>query len=195
MRGWLAVRLAGLEVEEQVVPLAGGETDAVKRMSPSGFVPVLEHDGAVIWDSLAIAEYCAEVVPLWPQDRVRRARARAVAAEMHAGFRALRTALPMNLGRSGAPPRAGLAPDVRRDLARIDAILGAAEGPFLFGDRFGAADAAYAPVVTRLSSYGVVPDGAAAYCDAVRHHPLVRAWYEQAAGEPSDWLLPQVEEV
>jgi glutathione S-transferase len=102
MRGWLAVHLAGLEVEEVVVPLAGGGgTTAIKAISPNGMVPYLEHRGARMWESIAIAEYCAEFAPgLWPADRAARAHARAIAAEMHAGFRNLRMAMPMNLGRS-----------------------------------------------------------------------------------------------
>jgi glutathione S-transferase len=103
LRGWLAVKLAGIEAEEIVIPLAGGNTPAVKAASPSGMVPYLEHEGARVWESLAIAEYCAEINPaLWPAERIARAHARAIAAEMHGGFRALRLAMPMNLGRNPA---------------------------------------------------------------------------------------------
>ena len=100
MRGWLPVALAGLDVTEVVIPLAGGSTSAVKDQTPSGLVPYLEHNGARIWESLAIIEYCAEFdQTLWPKKRRPRAMARAIAAEMHAGFRDLRQAMPMNLGR------------------------------------------------------------------------------------------------
>src|ERR1700735_4158500 len=103
MRGWLMVKLARLEVEEVVIPLRGGNTPEIKTVSPNGMVPYLEHDGARIWESLAIAEYCAEIFPaLWPAERVARAHARAIAAEMHAGFRGLRMAMPVNLGRDYA---------------------------------------------------------------------------------------------
>jgi glutathione S-transferase len=197
MRGWLAVRLAGLDVEEIVVPLEGnGSTAALKPLSPSGLVPLLEHDGNRIWDSLAIGEYCAEISPaLWPAERPDRARARAVAAEMHGGFRALRAALPMNLGRDARPPSAGIQPDAASDIARIDAIFSDRRGRFLFGDAFGLADAMYAPVVTRLLSYDAVPPGSAAYCDHVRAHPLVASWYAQAADEPAAWRLPAYERI
>ena len=101
LRGWLAVRLAGLEVAEEVIPMGPAGTPAIKAATPAGLVPYLEHEGARIWESLAIAEYCAEIAPgLWPADRALRAQARSVAAEMHAGFRALRQAMPMNLGRT-----------------------------------------------------------------------------------------------
>lgn len=120
LRGWLAVRLAGLDVTIEAVRLAGGgQTTALKALSPNGCVPYLEHKGAVVWDSLSIAEYCAEIAPaLWPAERCARAHARSIAAEMHSGFRALRIALPMNLGRENRPGPTPLAEDTRRDIAR-----------------------------------------------------------------------------
>ena len=196
MRGWLAVRLAGLDVEEVVIPLnameAGG-TPAVAAVSPSGLVPYLEHRGIAVWETLAIIEYCAELSPpLWPADLPARTRARAVSAEMHAGFRALRTAMPMVLGPQ-APGRCQT-PGALSDIARIEAIWRdtraafGAGGPFLFGAAFNAADAMFAPVVTRLLAYlpPVAPD-TRAYCDAVRAHPLVAEWYDAAAAEPMEW--------
>ena len=198
MRGWLAVHLAGLDVEEVMVPLAGGGgTVAIKAISPNGMVPYLEHRGARMWESLAIAEYCAEFAPaLWPADRAIRAHARAIASEMHAGFRNLRMAMPMNLGRSF--PGRGRTPECLADIARIEAIwaeaLAAHGGPFLFGREFGLADVMYAPVVARFLTWQ--PELAAtsrAYCDAVRAHPLVARWYDEAAAEPADWLLDKYE--
>jgi glutathione S-transferase len=199
LRGWLAVRLAGLEVAEEVIPLAGGATAAVKAATPAGAVPYLEHDGARIWESLAICEYCAEVAPgLWPAERVARAEARSVAAEMHAGFRALRMAMPMNLGREFAG--AGRNAESLADVARIEALWAAARGrfgaggPYLFGEVFGAADAMFAPVVARFLTYRPeLSAGSVAYCAAVRAHPLVVEWYELAAAEPEAWLLPKYE--
>ncbi len=197
LRGWLAVRLAGLEVEEVMIALAGGATPAVKAASPSGFVPYLEHRGARVWDSLAIAEYCAEFAPgLWPTDRVLRALARSMAAEMHSGFRALRLAMPMSLFRDGVGLQ--LADDVRADVARIDAIwceaLALSGGPFLFGAAMGAVDAMYAPVVARVLTYRPpLSPVAEAYCAAVRATPLMTLWYDAAAREPSAWYLPQYE--
>ncbi|MCZ8149713.1 MAG: glutathione S-transferase [Roseomonas sp.] len=198
MRGWLAVHLAGLDVEDVVVPLAGGGgTLAIKAISPNGMVPYLEHRGARMWESLAIAEYCAEFAPaLWPADRAIRAHARAIASEMHAGFRNLRIAMPMNLGRSF--PGRGRTPDCLADIARVEAIwdeaLAAHGGPFLFGRDFGLADVMYAPVVARFLTWQ--PELTAtsrAYCDAVRAHPLVARWYAEAAAEPAAWLLDKYE--
>jgi glutathione S-transferase len=199
LRGWLAVRLAGLEVDELVIPLAGGHTAAIKPLSPSGQVPVLEHDGATIWDSLAICEYCAEHRPsLWPADRRTRAVARSMAAEMHAGFRALRQAMPMNLGRNAQPPKTGLTQEVTADIARIDAMWTEAtrNTPNLFATEPGALDAMFAPIVTRLISYDAVPPGpSAAYCNTLRAHPLITRWYDEAAAEPPDWQLPAYETI
>lgn len=199
LRGWLAVRLAGLDVEEVVVPLAGGSTPAVKAASPSGMVPYLEHRGARVWESLAIAEYCAEAAPdrgLWPQDRAARAHARSIAAEMHAGFRGLRLAMPMNLGRTF--PGRGRTPEALADIARIEAIwaeaLEASGGPFLFGRGFGLADAMYAPIVTRFLTWE--PELSArsrGYAEAVRAHPLVEEWYRAALAEPPEWLIAKYE--
>jgi len=199
LRGWLAVRMAWLDVEEVVIPLSGdgrapgstggGHTPAVRAL-PSRRVPYLEHMGSEVWESVAIAEYCAEQHPgLWPADRAARAYARTVSAEMHAGFRALRAALPMNLGREGRPTP--LTPEVKDDVARIEHLWSQARrrfgagGPFVFGDAFTLADAVYAPVVARLLSYAVPVDPEArAYCEVVRAYPLVAEWYDAAAKEP-----------
>jgi glutathione S-transferase len=199
LRGWLAVRLAGLEVEEVVIPLEEGASAAVKEATPAGLVPYLEHRGARVWESLSIAEYCAEQGPpgLWPEDRVLRAHARAIASEMHAGFRGLRQAMPMNLGRTF--PGRGRTAEALADIARIEAVWREARaasggGAFLFGESFGLADAMYAPVVTRLLTWQ--PEIAAdtrAYCDAVRAHPLMERWYAEALAEPAAWLLDKYE--
>lgn len=199
LRGWLMVRLAGLAVEEIVLPLQEGGTAAVRAVSPNGLVPYLEHDGARIWESLAIAEYCAEHAPaLWPSERTARAHARAIAAEMHAGFRALRQAMPMNLGRDYAG--LGQTPESLADIARIAAIWRdtraafGAGGPYLFGQHFNAADAMFAPVVTRFLTFRPPLDRETLdYCEAVRQHPLLQAWYQAALAEPADWRLQKYE--
>ncbi|WP_234731993.1 glutathione S-transferase [Acidocella facilis] len=200
LRGFLLVRLAGLRAQEIFVPLAGGNSPEVKKISPSGMVPCLEHEGATVWESLAIAEYCAEITPsLWPAERLARAQARAIAAEMHAGFRALRIAMPMVLGR---PDYAGLGrtEESLADIARIEAIWAetrakfGAGGPFLFGADFTAADAMYAPVVARFLTFQpTLSHSSKAYCAAVRAHPLVAEWYEIAAKEPDSWKLEKYE--
>jgi glutathione S-transferase len=198
LRGWLAVQLAHLDVEEVVIRLAGGgATEAIKAVSPNGLVPYLEHDGARIWESLAIAEYCAEIAPLlWPADRQARAHARSVSSEMHAGFRGLRMAMPMNLGRTF--PGKGRTPEALADIARIEAIWAEAldhhGGPFLFGPRFCLADAMYAPVVTRFLTWQPeLTPKSQAYVQAVRAHPLMERWYAEAAAEPESWLLDRYE--
>ena len=196
MRGWLAVRLAGLDVAEvQIHFRRPAPTRAISDVSPNGLVPYLEHRGARVWESLAICEYCAELHPsLWPAERIARAHARAISAEMHAGFMGLRASMWMNLGRdfSGL----GRTPEALADIARIETLWAdtrqrfGAGGPYLFGAAFTVADVMYAPVVTRFLTWR--PDiGAAtlAYCQAVRAHPLVSAWHADAAAEPDDWLL------
>lgn len=198
LRGWLMVHLAQLDVEEVVIPLAGGGgTQAIKAVSPNALVPYLEHRGARVWESLAIAEYCAEFkANLWPRDRTARAHARSIAAEMHAGFRGLRMAMPMNLGRNFAGH--GRNPDSLADIARIEAIwaeaLGLYGGPFLMGSDFGLVDAMYAPVVARFLTWKPeLSPTSHAYVAAVRAQPLVDRWYREAAVEPADWLLPKYE--
>jgi glutathione S-transferase len=198
LRGWLSVRLAGLDVEEVVLPMQPGVTPAIADATPAGLVPYLEHRGARIWESLAIAEYCAEHAPgLWPADRILRAHARAIAAEMHAGFRALRQAMPMNCGREF--PGRGRTPECLADIVRIEAIwreARAASGgrAFLFGDAFGLADAMYAPVVSRFLTWRPdLAEDTRGYVQAVRAHPLVARWVEAALAEPAAWLLEKYE--
>ncbi len=199
LRGWLAVRLAGLDVEEVVIPMSAGATPAIRDGTPAGLVPYLEHYGVRVWETLAICEYCAEFAPLWPADRAARAEARSVAAEMHAGFRGLRAAMPMNLGRDDYAGL-GATPEALADLRRIETVWAAARerfgnpGPYLFGADFGAADAMFAPVVARLLTYRpAISAATATYCEAVRGHPLVTAWYEAAAREPAAWCLEKYE--
>lgn len=200
LRGWLAVRLARLDVTEVVIALAGGVTPGVRAVSPGGTVPYLEHAGNKVWDSLAICEYCAEQAPgLWPDSPAARAHARVISAEMHSGFRELRMAMPMSLFRPGAAGTCASEP-VMADVARISAIWRetrarfGAGGPFLFGRNFTLADAMYAPVVARLLTYAPPLDAdAAAYCAAVRAHPLVDAWYADAAAEPAEWFIEKYE--
>ena len=200
MRGWLPVALAGLDVTEVVIPISGGATAAVKAQTPSGLVPYLEHNGARIWESLAIIEYCAEFdQTLWPKKRRARAMARAGAAEMHAGFRDLRQAMPMNLGREDYAGL-GQTPGVLADIARIEAIWAEAraefaeDGPYLFGERFTGADIMFAPVVARFLTYAPPLSTASLdYCHAVRAHPQVEAWYRAAAEEPEAWRLEKYE--
>lgn len=201
LRGWLAVRLAGLDVTDDVIRLEGGGPESeVARRSPSGLVPYLEHRGIAVWETIAICEYCAEIEPaLWPADLAARTHARVIAAEMHAGFRGLRQAMPMVLGREDGVGR-GQTADALADVRRIETLWRhtrerfGASGPYLFGAAFNAADAMYAPVVTRLLTYQPpIASDTQAYCDAVRAHPLVDQWYALAAQEPLDWRLSHYE--
>ncbi|MDG6095372.1 glutathione S-transferase family protein [Acetobacter sp. AN02] len=204
LRGWLSVRLAGLTVNEEVVPLGQDETAGlIESFSPAARVPALRHQETLIWDSLAIAEYCAELsVDLWPEDRKARAVARSVCAEMHSGFQALRRDLPMNLGRIARPRATPPSEELLGDIARVEALWTqtrarfGSEGPFLFGAAFGNTDAFYAPVVSRFLSYGIETGPVARdYMQAVREHTLVEAWYEAAAAEPESWRLDRYESV
>jgi glutathione S-transferase len=162
-------------------------------------VPVLVHDGQTIWESLAILEALAELFPdkgFWPADRKVRAHARSVAAEMHGGFRALRYGWPMNLRRP--PSHKPLDGEGERDRRRIEAVWRdcrdkyAGEGPFLFGP-FTAADAMYAPVVTRFERYGGALEGPVrGYVETMLALPAMREWYAGAAAEP--WPEPSPDE-
>ena len=203
LRGWLMARAAGIEFDEVMIPLDLPDTAAsIKKHSPAGKVPVLVHRGLAVWESLAIAEYLNDLKPeaiLWPSSQAARAHARAISAEMHAGFGELRTNMPMNIRASY--PGKGMTPGVRADIERITGLwrdcrkrFGGAfpkDDGFLFGT-FGAADAMYAPVVTRLRTFGVPIDSdAEAYCKAVMGYPAMKQWVEAAKNEP--WLIAAAE--
>jgi glutathione S-transferase len=200
LRPWLAMRMARLAFEEIVIPLRHESTaEAIARHSPAGKVPVLHAGDLTIWDSIAILEFIADAHPearLWPEARAPRAVARSVAAEMHAGFVALRTHMPMNI--RGARPGRGRTPEVDIDIARILAIWAECRarigdgGPFLFGD-FTNADAMFAPVVTRFNTYGVELDGVCrAYADAMLNLPAMREWFAASRAEP--WSVAETDE-
>jgi len=200
LRPWMVLRAFDIPFEETVIPLYRPESKArILQVSPSGKVPCLTDGDVRVWESLAIIEYLAEKFPekaIWPTDPKARAHARAAASEMHAGFQALRSACPMNLGKRFARKDRGAA--VAADVARVTALWRKArqsfggEGPFLYG-AFSAADAMFAPVVTRLDTYQVdVEPDTRAYMDAILSHPAFVAWREAALQEP--WSLPHYEE-
>src|SRR5262249_39101368 len=161
-RPWIAMKVAGIAFQETVISLEAADFKArVQAISRAGKVPVLADGDVRVWESLAILEYLAEKFPaagLWPRNAAARGHARAFAAEMHAGFQPLRRQMPMNMWRPVLHRQ--LDADAKADVARIDEIwidcrarFGAG-GPFLFG-AFGAVDAMYAPVVSRLHTYAV----------------------------------------
>ena len=182
LRGWLVAKHSGLEFSEISLDLGSPAfKQHVARFSPSGRVPALIVGETVIWDSLAIAEYLAELVPgLWPSSPLARAKARSVSAEMHSGFQTLRQVMPMNvraMGRKVMPT-----PALEADIARIIALWQscrlefAADGPWLFG-RWSIADAMFAPAVSRFRTYGVaVPPLLADYLATVFEDPALISW-------------------
>lgn len=191
LRGWLAMQLTGAEFEEVLIPLGGQDTARrIREHSPSGKVPALKCEHGLVWDSLSIAEYLAERFPeahLWPRGEAARALARTVCAEMHSGFMALRSNMPMDLQRN--QPLAEVPEAVVADIARIVELWALCrqqfgqDGPFLFGHA-SIADAFYAPVATRLRSYCVtLPIEAQNYVDAIYAWPAFRPWLDAAMVE------------
>jgi glutathione S-transferase len=191
LRAWLLCKMADLDVQVKTVPIDDPTNRAeLLLLSPSVLVPRLEHDGAKIWDTLSIAEYLAELKPqaLLPADRVIRAHCRSVCGEMHSGFYNLRSALPMNLKARYTDFKtwAGAKPDIARVFAIWQDCLDAYGGPYLFG-KLSMADAMYAPVCTRLLTYGVmVDDVSKAYCNTIMKWPAMAEWIEAAKTEPDE---------
>lgn len=190
LRAWLALKQAEIEFREIRIPLDTPTTyQQIRRYSPAGRVPILLHDNLTVWDSLAICEYVAESFSanLWPEDKVARAVARSVSAEMHSGFVKLREHLPMDC--RARQCMIGVNPGVQADIERITAIWHecrkefGAGGSFLFG-QFSIADAMFAPVVSRFVTYGVELDSVAqAYAQAVWQLPTMQAWLAEASLE------------
>ncbi|KHN60658.1 glutathione S-transferase [Aeromonas hydrophila] len=173
MRAALVLAMSGLEWQERVFDLEDAkELQRLKRLAPAGLVPWLDHDGVRIHDSLAIAEYLHELCParrLYPEARAERALARSLCAELHAGFRQIRTLLPFFLG---APTRSEPPVEAIGELARLQTIWSQARGPFYFGEA-GILDAFYAVMAYRLASYGIqLPGQAGAYQQALLAWPL-----------------------
>ena len=190
-RAWLIVKQAGIAFEEVLIPLYEAQSRTeILRHSPSGKLPALQHGAVTVWESLAIGEYLAELVPaagLWPQSREARAAARAVCHEMHAGFLPLRRHFPMNM-RSVFDRE--IIPEIQGDIDRITALwrdcrkrFGAGRD-FLFG-HFTIADAMFAPVVSRFRTFKVPLDAEGeAYAAAVTAWPAYQEWLAAARNEP-----------
>lgn len=201
MRPWLVMRAVGLDFEETVIPLRQPDSaERIGQYSPSGKVPVLIDGDVKVWESLAIISYLADKYPekpIWPDGMVARAHAKSISMEMHGGFQPLRMACPMNLGkRFAAPP---MTDDLKASVDRIAEIWRdtrarfGAGGPYLYGARFTAADAMFAPVATRLDSYSIpVAADTRAYIDAIYADPNFIAWRTAAFAEP--WTIEAYEE-
>lgn len=193
LRGWLLCRMAGLEFVEKLMSSDDPSTRAeLLLLSPSFLVPCLRHDGATVWDTLAIAEYLHEVAPragLLPEARIARAHCRAVSGEMHSGFTNLRASLPMNLkaDHPGFKIWAGAQADIDRVVEIWQDCLATYGGPYLFGAHLTLADAMYAPVCTRFRTYHVsLPADCAAYRDRILDWPLLGEWIAAAKLEPDE---------
>ncbi len=192
MRPWVLLKHFKIPFDEVFIPLGMPESKQnILKHSPSGKVPVIKHGRLMVWESLAIAEYLAEIFPkknLWPKDKPARAVARAVSSEMHAGFIHLRKACPMNV--RAHKPLAELTPEMQKDTARISALWGDCRkrfgkgGDFLFG-KFSIADAMYAPVIWRFNTYGISVSGAAKkYFATMLYLPAMQEWQKAAQEEP-----------
>jgi glutathione S-transferase len=199
MRPWIAMKVAGIAFEEEVISLDAPDfKQRLSKISGTGKVPALIDGDVHVWESLAILEYLAEKFPhagLWPANATARAHARAISSEMHAGFVPLRRHCPMNIWRP--VKKRELTPEVAANVRRIDAMWTDCRarfgdgGFFLFG-RFSAADAMYAPIVSRFHTYAVdVGPAARGYMDAVMALPAWAEWTAAAVKEP--WVLPEDE--
>jgi glutathione S-transferase len=200
LRGWLLCKMAGLEFRE--VPVAIDDPNARRELlllSPSVLVPRLSHGKVTVWDTLAIAEYLAEITPkagLLPKDIVARAHCRAVSGEMHSGFHNLRSALPMNIKARHDTFKifAGARPDIDRIRTIWSECLETYGGPYLFGNQPTIADAMYAPVCSRFNTYAVeLSPRLAAYRDLILAWPLMQEWAEGAKAEADEIIELEVE--
>jgi glutathione S-transferase len=193
LRGWLMAKFAGLDFEEVMVSI--DDADARKELlllAPSIRVPCLTHEGAKVWNTLAIAQYLNEIKPnagLMPDDRIARAHCRSVSGEMNSGFANLRASLPMNLKGKfpGHKVWAGAQPDIDRIVEIWTECLATYGGPFLFGKQRGMADAMFAPVATRFLTYDVkLNKPCLLYCQTIMAMPEMKEWVAAAKQEPDD---------
>ena len=193
LRAWLFCQMAGLEVDVESAPIDDPQNRAeLLLLSPTVLTPRLDHDGASVWDTIAIAEYLDELYPkagLLPTERVKRAHCRSVVGEMHGGFYNLRSALPMNLRARypGFRVFTGARGDIRRVLTIWNECFEAYRGRFLFGDQPTLADAMYGPVCTRFVTYDIALEGKAAeYRDRIMTWAPMQQWIEEAKAEPME---------
>ena len=189
------MKVFNIPFREVLIPLYEGDYKRkILKFSPAGKVPALQHGKTTVWDSLAIAEFLAELFPqkhLWPRDKAARAMARSVAAEMHSGFMPLRKNCPMDV--RAYKPQKNFSPDVSTDMERIRTIWESCRrkfgrgGEFLFG-KFSIADAMFAPVVWRFNTYGGPLTGSAErYQASMLQLPAMQEW--KAAAEKEPWTI------
>ena len=200
LRAGMLLRAFDIPFEETVIAMYKDDTkERMLEYGPTGKVPAINDGDINVWESLAILEYIADRFPdksIWPKEPAARAHARAASSEMHAGFMGLRSACPMNLTASFKPRDRGDA--VNEDVKRLEELWFEARtnfgagGDFLYGE-FSAADAMFAPVVTRLDTYQIpVSAEMRSYMDVMLNHPAFLQWREEAFQEP--WFLPHYEE-
>jgi glutathione S-transferase len=201
LRPYMALSMAGIAFDEKMIRFGEPRfTREVRKISKAGQVPILLHNGLVVNDTISIIEYIAEAWPekaIWPRTKAARAKARSVSAEMHAGFRGIRNACPMNLRRDEKQPPGGITEAIAKDVARLEnlwaecrATFGKSE-PFLFG-KFSAADAMFTPVVSRLQTFAIpVKKETRAYMNAILSTPAFVKWKAESAAEK--WIVPEDE--
>lgn len=200
LRPWLAMAAKNVPFAEILIPLDHPNTrQQVQQYSPSGLVPALKYGNLIVWETLAIIEYVNEKHPearLWPEEQEYRAIARAMAAEVHSGFQAIRQHCPMNLRRRASRR---LTPAVEADVMRLAnywkrfRMETGDQGPFLFGE-FGAVDAMFAPLATRIRSYEIPVDRTTNdYIDAIYSLPAFQKWYQAAIAEP--WRIASTDNI
>jgi glutathione S-transferase len=205
LRPWILLKAHDIAFEEDLIPLDTPEfRPRVNAYNAGSTVPILVDDDVTVWESLAIMDYLAERFPekaIWPKERKARAFARVISNEMHAGFRGIRAACPMNLRKRYAEMDRGEL--VAKDVARTTLILRQAIetygkpsglGPYLFGS-FTAADAMYAPLVSRFQTYSIKVDPVIrAYMDAVFDHPAFVEWHKAAMADTQIVAHDEVDE-
>jgi glutathione S-transferase len=197
LRPYMALAMAGIPFDESMIRFGEPRfTREVRKISKARQVPILLHNGLVINDTISIIEYIAETWPvknIWPKNKAARAKARSVSAEIHAGFRSIRNACPMNLRRDIKLPPGGITEAVAKDVARLEYLWAECRatygkgGPFLFG-KFSAADAMFAPVVSRLQTFAIpVKKETRAYMNAILSTPAFVKWKAESA--PEKWIV------
>ena len=199
LRPFMAMAMADIDFDEKFIRFGEPRfSREVKKISKAGQVPVLLHNGLTIWDTMAIMEYLAETWPdrnLWPKTKAARSLARSACAELHAGFKNLRSACPMNLRRPQRP--VPMNAEIFADVARLEALWRQCRkehgkgGPFLFG-KFSIADAMFTPIVTRLETFDIkVAEDTQHYMNAVLATPAFHEW--KAAALKEKWIVAEDE--